>query len=167
MAQKRELDNKLLYIFPGMSFAETILLRVGYVKNGFGGELLVKHELPPIYMKPESIEGKKSHRGVMAGITWQPVASFFVTANVGYGVSGSYHVIDTDGNYSVTNPIKGLEVGGHISFVFAKWGHLKGGLFGGASVLPLLGEEHPFVDVSFGVGMVYLLGGDSGDRLWN
>lgn len=188
MAQNKkiDLDDKLFYILPGYSFSGTLLLRVGLTKNEFGGELLVKHELPPTKkMTVDDIEGKTSHRGFMVGITWQPITSLFVTGNVGYGVSGTYHVTQGSSNnpyaeildpsynanndpikYEIIDSKKGIEVGGHLTYILPIWGHVKVGFYGGASVLPLLGDDHPFVDISIGVGYVYLFGGDSYKRNW-
>ncbi len=154
-ARKKE---KLLYILPGASFSTIPMIRVGLVQEGLGGEILLKHELPQIPGSKKSIDGNIRHRAVMGGVTWHPIPSLLFTPSVGYGSAGTYRVIDANGNYRIENEKHGIELGGYLSYIIGEGGHLKGCFFAGVSTLPLFDSEYTYTDVSFGVGMLYLLG---------
>lgn len=150
-------EEKLLYILPGVTFSSTMLLRVGYVKEGFGGEILLKREIPQTSESKKSLDGSIRHRAVMAGLTWHPMTSLLFTGSIGYGVAGTYQAASS-GNYELTKEKQGVEVGGFLSYIIGESGHIKGCISTGVSVLPIFDSDYSYVDVSFGIGVLYLLG---------
>ena len=131
--------------------SQGLLFRVGYLHKQFGGEVFVMTDVNRS-RDITKMEGKNHRFSIMGGFTYQPANVLLLTANVGYGSTGTYRVEATQTYYGVEGLKAGLETGVSISFMF------DGGLsaFLGYTLKPDFNSfNQSFHELIFGLGLAF------------
>lgn len=141
------------YTNVGISPSRALSLRVGALRNDFGGELYVKSDINRVNKEMVPLNGSVYRLALMGGISYRLISNFMVTANVGYGAMGNYKVDATETHYGAENLIAGIEAGAGFNLIVGD-GFM---LYGGWSFLPIGGNSEYHNEYTVGLGYMFNL----------